>query len=707
MVAKSQNTAMKRLVNVLETQITESDTAEYEVGEQRERNYRYYSLSPLGNEQLGRSHYVSPDVLDAVEGKKAIFSETFLSSREVVKFDDCQVPGEAEAKTAYVKKCMTKNKYHAVLRDGWHDAFVAKRMVVLAEWFPEDEEIEMEFPGIPAQAVNQQLQQLAQQRPIVDVDQSEMQVQTMPSMQGPQQIVSGKLTVAVEGGYVKLTLIKPEYYFRDPEATYAEDSQWCSALEELSRGELIDQGFDYDQVMGLTTEYRWRGDEEDSARKRHDSSWTRRQQHNRVDEQELVSYFRTWTWLEATDELLDGLELDFEPPQGIALYLIEWANGEVLVRTEATPDDAPEGTPAPESIAAVSLAEEMPFFEWSEMKISHAENGLCTADVVAHTQKTTSGLKRLVLDNQNMRNSSRNLAKVGVLKNPRDLLDNKIGATIWTTDMAGVMPLPAPELSAMTLPIIAMMKQDSEERSGLSGLAKGMNTDAVKYQNADNMIERLTTAGQRRVTAQARDFANTFYIPLARFIVTLARRNDKSQDQMESRGQQVPVVPSQWKDDDMSMTVATALTPEEGQKAFQGMFMMHQTMTQDPSLATMYGAKQKHAQLDLMYEMMGISDTSTLMLSPSSPEYQQAEQQQQQQAAAQSEEQQRQTAFQESLGQAQVDALMSGDQRAWSEFQWKQTDDTDDNRRQDTTAAADIRQGDRKLDIEASKNNAA
>ena len=93
-----------RLVSTLETQVNESETTSFEVGEQRERNYRYYTLQPLGNEIPGRSQYISPDVLDAVEGKKAIFSETFLSARNAVKFANGKKPGEAEAKTAFKKR---------------------------------------------------------------------------------------------------------------------------------------------------------------------------------------------------------------------------------------------------------------------------------------------------------------------------------------------------------------------------------------------------------------------------------------------------------------------------------------------------------------------------------------------------------------------------------------------------------------------------
>ena len=166
-----------RLVYTLETQVNESETSTYEVGEQMERNMRYYSLQPLGNEQRGRSHYISPDVLDAVEGKKALFSETFLSARDVVRFVDCSVPNEAEAKTAYVNKALSRNNADRLFRDGWHDAFVTKRMVVLAEWFDDTKEKSVNLPGVPLPMVQQQLQQMGD---VLEVDDSRINCRPCP-----------------------------------------------------------------------------------------------------------------------------------------------------------------------------------------------------------------------------------------------------------------------------------------------------------------------------------------------------------------------------------------------------------------------------------------------------------------------------------------------------------------------------------------------
>jgi hypothetical protein len=649
------------IVKTLEQQVTESEAGAYEVGEQRERNHRYYTMEPLGNEQKGRSHYVSPDVMDAVEGKKALFSETFLSNRQTVKFKSggSQSVDEADAKTAYAMKMLRKNKHEKLFRDGWHDAFVAKKETVLVDWMNDTKTVTLDVTG----AQRPQIQQLiAQQGNVVGVDDSRLQVQQMPSMEGMSEVFMGELDIEVADGYAKITLIEPERFYRDPMATYPEDSMWCTWERDTPRSDLIAEGYDEEQVMSLAVDYRFRSNEEDSSRKAHDRSWTRRQQYDRITSQSNVTSYHTWTWLDLTDEqfepsLAEG-ELSFTPTEGVALYKICWAHGELLKYQDGT--------------LAITPADEMPFIEWTEMKISHAEYGICAADVEAHAQKTNSVLKRLIIDNQQIRNNTRYEAVMGALKNPRDLLDNAIGGVIWSRQVGSVAPLAAPELSPLTFQTLQMMRQDSERRDGYSALGKGTNSDAIRYQNADSMVERLTTAGTRRPMAAARDWALNFLIPLCQRIVKLGMENDQSVTQLEVRGRMIPVAPQQWQDDDMDMEAAVALTPQEGTEHAQMLLTMHSIMQQDPQLNMLYGVQQKHALMDAAFDAMGVSDTTPFMGRPDSPEFQQ--QMQQQQAMAQEQQQK-----QDQLLGLQIGLAQSADRRAWEEFKWNQTNDMADN----------------------------
>ena len=589
------------LVKLLEAQVEESHTATFDVAEQRARNHRYYSMEPLGNEVKGRSKYISPDVQDAVESKKAIFSETFLSDRDAVRFSGSKVEYEDDAKTAYVNKVFRRNKYERLFRDAFHDAFVAKRCVVLAEWVASTLQETIDIQGATAE----QYPLILQENNVVNIIEENVVFDEAGMM-------SGYIVAERDDSHVGLTLVQPERYHRDPNVSYAEESMYVCMEDDVPRARLLMDGYDPEQVDELTPDYRYRGSDEDSARKAHDGTYQKVKQYNRSGVHEIVTVYRTWTWL-------DQGVIDDDPhalAEEVKLYEIHWSCGEVLRWKD--------GTPAIREVTCI------PFFEWTEMAISHAADGTCTADVMTGQQKTNSILKRLVIDNQQMRNTTRYEASVGAIKNPRDLLDNTIGGVIWSRQPGSVAPLATPELSPLTMNVIQMLKTDGEERNGMSGLAKGMDQGAVNNQNAADMIAKLTSAGQRRVIMAARDFARSFLVPLSQHIIKLAIQNDKSQDQFEMCGQMVPVIPSSWNQDDIDMEINAALTPDEAARSGAQLMMIHQMLAQDPVMADVYGVTQRHALFDKVFDALGIKNTQPFMMSPMSQDFQQIQQMKQQ-----------------------------------------------------------------------------
>lgn len=689
-MASSASAEDRRLVTVLQDQISEARADEVEVSEQRERNHRYYTLEPFGNERRGRSAYISPDAFDVVETKKAYMKEVFLSARQPIRFTSEGSGGSqemADQRTAYVRKQLRVNNFHRLFRDGWHDAFVAKRMVALAEWMPDSNEYQQDVPG----ATLDQLSAMLSQSPdILDVDPSGLTQKTDPATGVP--FVSGSMVLKKDTSRVKLTLVQPECYYRDPNAAYVEDSMYAGYEEEVSRAILIERGYDPEQVSRLRAEKSYTNSSEDSSRNRHDQSGGIRQ-HNRPPETETLNVRRVWCYVDPSRyEEGANLNRDEIDAERLALYEIHWCDQEILKK---------DGKPC------VYLAEEIPLFEWTEHKISHSQHGMAVTDIVAHTQRANSTLKRLVLDNQQMRNTSRYEAVQGLVRNPRELLDNNIGGVVWSKQIGSVAPLAAPELSPLTMSVIEMLDQDKEERSGVSRLAQGLQTDVLTHQNAADMVERLTNNANRRVMQAARDFAEEFYIPLAKYIFKLGVRNDKRVHTLEVAGRTVTVSPAEWDESEHDMAVHVALTPDEGLRHAQALLMLHQAQMMDPQMQMLYGVQQKHALFDEVYDALGISDTSRFLLRPDSPEFQQQMMQQQQAA-------QEQAQAQMMLTEAQLKLAVSQDKLAWKRLQLdsamsqaKVADMATDNTREDDSfehsKVVDFRELDRKdkeLDIE-------
>ena len=670
-----------KLIKVLENQVQESDSSLFGVKNQLERNLQYYSLEPLGNEQKGRSHYVSPDVHDYVESKKALFSQTFLSNRQTVKFTagGSTSTEEALAKTAYVNRVLNENHRERMFHDLWHDAFLTKRAVLLAEWQDDTQEETINIP----QPMSEEMI-LAQLGPnVLDVDTSQADISVLPSVGPdgmPREVValSGPVTVIRDAGGFNFTVCQPERYYRDPLASSLDEAMWATYMDDVPRGTLISMGYDRDHVEGIKPDRKKVSDEVNFSRTSHDASYVARYKDNRTEDQETVSMYKTWTWIN-----LSEIAAEFgDYPDETALYEIHWAEGDILIWADGSP--------------AIKPVDKMPIFEWSELRISHSANGMCGADVVAHSQKVNSVLKRAIIDNQQIRNNSRFEAVHDLILNPRDLIDNTTGGVIFTEQIGSVAPLATPELSPVTFNVLEMMNIDAEKRSGLNSLTKGMNTAVLNQQNASDMVERLTNAAGARPASDARSFAQAFLVPLFKHIVECGKLYDQSQTQTEASGQIIPVAPQTWVGDFDELDIAVALTPEEAEVHAQKLMTMHQILSMDPITSQLYGVAERHALMDDVFDALGVSDTLRYMMRPDSGEF-----------AAQRQEvmelQQQVQMLTEQLNGVQTYAIQQQIEQGWAQINNSMMDKMEDNEREDQELAVDTRQQDRKLDIDELK----
>jgi hypothetical protein len=394
-------------------------------------------------------------------------------------------------------------------------------------------------------------------------------------------------------------------------------------------------------VAELQADYRFGSKEEDRARKAHDSSFGRVQRTSREPGQELVSVFHSYTWLDMSTHYDDA-------PAGVRLWYIRWGGGEVLRWAD--------GSPAIEEVGP-----DMPFFEWTPYKVSHAAEGLCDADLVWQIQRTNSVLKRLVVDSQQGRNNPRFEAVAGAIKNPRELLTGGLGGVIWSKMLGSVQPLAAPDISPATMGVLEMFAVEKEERSGSARLAKGMQKEAVAEQNADNMIARLTNAANKRIMGQARDFAEFLGQVMVR-IYKLGVQTDSRIYTLEAQGRQMQIRPGQLPPGAPTYHVTEALTPEEGAKRAMALSAAHQMLSQDDHLKQLYGVQQRHKLVEDFFEALGINDASAYMMTPGGEEHQQT-----MRAAQEQMEKQQQQAMQQRA--AQMELLLSADRREWMRVQ--------------------------------------
>lgn len=625
------------LLNTLERNIDAADTyANSEVGDQRDKAHRYYYGEPLGNELKGRSHHVSMDVFDAVEAVKALMLETFSADKNICRFDPQTAEDVVPAKMAtslanYI--FYRQNNGHKVLADVIHDALLAKTGVVKRYWKVDYRYQSEEFSGLDEASFNVlvadpavELMSMMEEAAAVEV----MDPVTALPVQASQVMYSGELRRRFDVSKVCVEAVEPEDFLISPRAKSIEDSDFCSYRAARTRGELLAEGFDPALIDRL--------DEEDQLKE--DGSLGRDSIDNFRKDASLLNDDKDREYVTIYESYIKKLD---ETINECVFYKVIHSRRVML---------------------DIEIVSEMPFRSFCPFPLPHRFYGMSLADVIVDLQKTMSSLKRGVVDHLFLTTTSRWVANLSLVKNPRDLLDNRVGAVIDVNSPnpeAVVRPLPTPQLNGNVYTAMENFEQEKEARSGASRMSRGMDSSVVSKQNSSDLITQFMNASNRRIMVMCRNFAESFLKPLMHDIYKLAVQYESQEKLVQLDGQFVPVNPAAL-GDRTEMSVAVALTPDEQMKEAQMLLSLDQQFTMnpnDPTLGGLYGQQQRHALLSRAFELMNVKGSAQYLADPNTPEFQQFVAQQQEQMAMESMQQQQLAQVQLQMQERQI-AVVEG-----------------------------------------------
>lgn len=594
----------QELLSTLERNIDAADTyANSEVGDQRDKGHRYYYGEPMGNEVRGRSQHVSRDVFDAVEAVKAMMLETFSADRSICRFDP-QSPDDvftARMATAWTNyNFYRQNNGYKILADVIHDALVAKTGVVKRYWKKDYRYESEEF----SQFSENEFAMMMSAPDVELMEVVEESIEVVDEQTGTaysQVALSGTTRRRFDVSKVCVETVEPEDFLINPRAKTVQDSDFCSHRMARTRGELLSEGFDPDVVAKL--------DEEDMLKE--DGSIGR----------DSVDSFRHDRF---------GLD-DSRDREYVTLY------ESYIKRHDPEINECVyyKCTHSRRVMLDIELVSEMPFRTFTPFPLPHRFYGMSLADQLCDLQKTMSSLKRGVVDHLMLTTTSRWVANLSLVKNPRDLLDNRVGAVVDVMSPnpeSVVRPLPTPQLNGNVYTAIENFEQEKEQRSGSSRMSRGMDSTAISKQNSSDLINTFMNASNRRIMVMCRNFAENFLKPLMHDLYRLGVEYENETVMLQLDGSFQPVTPSAL-GDRTEMTVAVALTPEEQQAEAQKLLTLDTQFTSnpaDPTVGGLYGQQQRHALLSRAFELLNIKDGASFLQDPNSPEFQQMQQQQQQ-----------------------------------------------------------------------------
>lgn len=606
---KTDEITEDELLALLERNLDASDPyTESLIGEQREKAHRYYYGEPLGNELKGRSQHVSRDVFDAVESTKALMLDTFTADRRVVEFtpqtnQDIEAARQATAWTNYL--FYRQNNGYKILHDTIHDGLVAKLGLVARWWDNRVTYVEEKFAGLnEAEFIGLASQPDVE---ITEIEQETLQEAVADPLTGvlispAVTIISGELKRRIDKSQVRVEQRQPEKLRISARATSIEDADFISYEHEKEIGELLEDGYDPEKVALL-----------DEELDHYKDSVSGRDSYDEFSENRMKDDHPNRAFVTVYESYIRIYDPDVETR--CTLKVIH--SRRVLLDTEKV--------------------ESHPFRGWCPFPIPHKAVGLSLADVLLDIQKSQSSLKRSVIDNAFMTNTTRWLANLSLVRNPRDLIDNKVGTVIDVNAMdpaSVVQPMNTPAISPAVFTTMELLEQEKEQRSGSSRMSKGLDSDVVSKQNSSDLITRYMNASNRRTMVMARNFAEEFLKPLMFDLYRLSIENDTQARIVQLEGQYVEIDPRQLRDR-TEMDVAVALTPDARAAEARTLTMLDQMWTanpQDPTLNGMYQAPQRYALLSRAIDLLGLKGGDKYLLSPMSPEYQQGQQQNQQMA---------------------------------------------------------------------------
>ncbi len=674
----------RQIVNILTQDIRNADTDNFYTGgaigtsartsneltynsirAQRAEAYRLYYLQspgyPVKADGLtpDGSAYVSGDVYDGVEGMKQILLDTFQANNQAVALKPDGAPDVMQM-DSFVDYIMRKAEWN----EGWmhatfHEALLAKTAAVrvYVDQTPQTERITEVLPAVAVSA----LAQLPQ-----------IEIQSVQPV-GPNMVrVEAQITRPAKE--LRIDPIAPEDFLILGESINAWD--FVGHIARHTVQELKQFGLDDEQIKELpdftdthvTGSARW---------ERHRVDNTTPYRSTRQEHQ----YGTGDLQLKQVHHSFRKLDIDGDGRIEI-IYCLHGYNSSSIIHMEVVED------------------------HWYEACIPHLLPhkfyGHGHADLLAWTQYARSHVIRQIQDNVLTSNRGRR-TEFGI-NSFEDPDDGRAGAEELGSTVAVRVPgqsyytEPHFDLPKETIPLMEMLAQDKEQRSGLTRTAQGMNPDAVARQNASDMVLAYADMGQRRPAMIARQICETFIVPLIKRIIGLARDNAQIFEGMmipdDDGGQPIVIRPSQWRDE-LTINIATALTPDEQMRQAAEWLQIDQYLSQ--SVPQHYLERNRAYVLSQWLKLLG-KDAQQVLALPGSPEFQQAAQAAAQQAqeekqkseavlmaqmrTAQAQTAKLQTETQMSVLKTMVEADVKQDAQDLDEeqFQWEQLTDMFDQR---------------------------
>jgi hypothetical protein len=512
-----------------------NDAADYidtVIAPEREKATRYYLGEPFGDEDEGRSQFVSLDVRDTVRQIMPQLMRVFFGTERAVEYiparaEDVQF---AEQATDYVNEIVLGQDNNAFLAfySCFKDALIRKSGVIKS-WWEETTEVESrQYTDLD----ETQLTVLVDDEDIDVLEQTEKTVETGDPMQPTVTLYDVKINRKSKVGKIRLISVPPEELLVSREARSLCDAVLVAHRTTKTVSDLVALGYDYDEVLELAG-----GD--------HDS-----------------------TNMEKQARSPSGIDWGETTPTDPAMRRVQYI--EAYLRVDADEDQIAElrricvAGPG-RKVLSDQPWDDQPFALFSPDHEPHEIFGLSSADNVMDLQRVKSRVIRDMLDSLQQSIFPRTAVVEGQV-NMSDALNTEIGSVIRVRAPGMLQPFAMPFIGQAAYPILGYLDEVKESRTGVSKASMGLDADALQSTTAA-AVTGMQTASQMQMELIARLMAEGAK-DVFRNILRLLIRNQDRERVVRLRNRWVPVDPREWSQMDVQIRVALGRGSDRDRMSF-------------------------------------------------------------------------------------------------------------------------------------------
>lgn len=524
------------------------------LSEERSKAMEYY-LGDMAEDmpaQVDRSSAVSSDVADVVEGLMPALMEIFCGGDEVVEFEPIGQEDEeaAQQETDYVNHVfLQQNDGYLVIYSMTKDALLQKNGIAKVWWEVREHEEEETYVGLDddayamivadeeveitehaerpdTEALTRMLAEADQALGIPEGDAFQMEI--------PPEILDRvpklhDLTVVKRAnkGRCRVEAVPPEEFGISRRAKTIRDADYCFHETRRTVHDLIEEGYEPDQVHSLATAS---FDDTEEAMTRNTINDTTEPGETGVNEANRL--VRTTEHYAVIDYEGNGKPCPYKIVTG-------GEGGEVLNKRQPG-----EKKYAPD----ITKVRRVPFASMTPIIIPHRFFGRSMADVTMDIQRIKTSLIRSLLDNMYLANNQRTeIAEMHAGPNTiDDLLTNRPGGIVRTKTPGGLNVLQSQSIGPFGFPLVEYFDGVREWRTGVT--RQGMGLDPNALQNiGENAILDAANASRQKQKLIARTFAETGIRDLFLLIHDTIRANDDKANTVRLRNKWVTINPREWK----------------------------------------------------------------------------------------------------------------------------------------------------------------